>query len=55
MKLNEELQDINQFLQQLSMFDGLTGISNRRKFDEYCQSEWNRMHRTKNYLYLLLW
>lgn len=54
LKLNEELQDINKFLQQLSMFDGLTGISNRRKFDEYCQSEWNRMKRSKSPLSIIM-
>ncbi|MFL0168143.1 sensor domain-containing diguanylate cyclase [Candidatus Clostridium helianthi] len=30
-----ELEERNEFLQELSFFDGLTGIPNRRRFDEF--------------------
>ena len=38
----EELEMANRKLQALSMTDGLTGIANRRHFDETLQKEWYR-------------
>ncbi len=40
------LQDANQKLELLANLDGLTQIANRRSFDKYLESEWQR-HRQK--------
>lgn len=37
-----ELSEANRQLQQLSEYDGLTGIANRRKFDAVWNTEWTR-------------
>jgi len=50
----EELEDANQRLQALSMQDGLTGIRNRRYFDEKLEREWQRALRNKESLAMLL-
>lgn len=42
-----ELEIANRKLQALSMTDGLTGIANRRHFDEVLQTEWIRAKRFK--------
>ncbi len=44
-KTEKALQVANQKLQELSLTDGLTGIANFRKFDEYLQQIWKRMIR----------
>lgn len=36
----EKLREANQILQQISFMDGLTGIANRRTFDEYIYRTW---------------
>ena len=41
-KLTGQLNQANQELQRLSMTDGLTGIANRRMFDEALGREWRR-------------
>ncbi|OEH85395.1 hypothetical protein BHU72_04715 [Desulfuribacillus stibiiarsenatis] len=38
--LNQELYEKNELLKQLSMIDGLTGIANRRYFNECLDREW---------------
>lgn len=43
---NKELELRNEALQRLSSRDGLTGIANRRTFDETLKKEWNRSQRT---------
>lgn len=48
------LEKANQMLKQLAEQDGLTGIPNRRKFDETISSEWNRMQREKAPLGVIL-
>jgi len=40
--LNEELQTMNEILRKLSMVDGLTGIANRRYFNDCLEIEWQR-------------
>ncbi|NET24306.1 PAS domain-containing protein [Okeania sp. SIO1I7] len=39
---------VNQKLQKLAKLDGLTGIANRRDFDEYLEKEWLRLSTTKS-------
>lgn len=41
-----ELQALNRKLAALSMTDGLTGIANRRHFDDTLAAEWQRAQRT---------
>jgi diguanylate cyclase (GGDEF)-like protein len=49
-----ELEQANRKLKQLSMSDGLTGIANRRCFDERLADEWQRHAREGQPLALLL-
>src|SRR6185369_4519495 len=50
----EALEEINQRLETLSMTDGLTGIANRRSFDEVMAKEYARHFRSKAELSLIL-
>jgi diguanylate cyclase (GGDEF)-like protein len=50
----QALEASNQQLLTLSITDALTGIANRRHFDEVLQTEWNRALRTKRALALLI-
>ncbi|APR03844.1 diguanylate cyclase (GGDEF) domain-containing protein [Thauera chlorobenzoica] len=50
----EELEAANHKLAMLSLTDGLTGISNRRHFDEMLHSEWARALRTAQPLAILM-
>ncbi|MDH5301893.1 MAG: diguanylate cyclase [Gammaproteobacteria bacterium] len=52
--LQRRLEDSNAELQRLSSLDGLTGIANRRRFDEFLDTEWKRAMRTKTSLALIL-
>ncbi|MBM4054199.1 MAG: diguanylate cyclase [Planctomycetes bacterium] len=49
-----QLEESNRKLQLLSYVDGLTGIANRRHFDEMLDKEWRRSLRDKTSLTLLL-
>lgn len=53
-ELQAELEIKNAKLERLSAIDGLTGIPNRRSFDEYIEKEWRRAVREKNEFSLLL-
>ncbi|KAF1044371.1 MAG: Phytochrome-like protein cph2 [Herbaspirillum frisingense] len=50
----QQLQKSNFELQRLTNTDGLTGIANRRYFDDYLAAEWKRARREKLELSLLL-
>jgi len=45
--LNERLAEMNRELERLSVTDSLTGLANRRYFNEYLHREWLREQRTK--------
>ena len=53
-RLAAELEEANRKLETLSMSDGLTGIGNRRLFDQQLGIEWKRMARERKPLALLL-
>ena len=50
----QQLLDTNLVLQRLMNSDGLTGLSNRRHFDEYLELEWRRAQRDQTQLSLLM-
>jgi diguanylate cyclase (GGDEF)-like protein len=49
-----ELKRANEELKRLSSTDGLTGVANRRTFDEFLSREWARLRRTDEPLSVLL-
>lgn len=49
-----ELENAKYELEKLATIDQLTQLANRRKFDEYLQSEWKRMKREKRPISLIL-
>jgi two-component system chemotaxis family response regulator WspR len=49
-----QLMDANMELQRLSNMDVLTGLNNRRRFDEYAAAEWRRARREQTSLAVLL-
>ncbi len=49
-----QLEEANDILRQLSAQDGLTGLSNRRHFDEALNREWRRALRSREPLSLLM-
>lgn len=50
----QRLAEANMLLQRLAELDGMTGIANRRRFDEILAAEWQRAHRTQRPLSLIL-
>ena len=44
----DDLSDVRQRLQRLSRVDGLTGVFNRRHFDDYVQQVWQRAQRGRD-------
>ncbi len=50
----QQLLDTNLVLQRLMNSDGLTGLSNRRHFDEYLELEWRRAIREQSQLSMLM-
>ena len=52
--LARELDSANQELKRLSASDGLTGIANRRFFDDYLSREWRRARRDNASIALLM-
>lgn len=53
-KLTEQLNEANRELHRISMIDGLTGIANRRLFDESLEREWRRCARLKKPLSIVM-
>lgn len=51
---NRKLEESNAVLQRLSILDGLTGIANRRHFDNTLDQEWKRCSREQSMLSLIL-
>ncbi len=51
---NQELQASNKKLLQLSQQDPLTGIANRRHFNDFLRHEWQRARRENTYVSLVL-
>ena len=51
---NMKLTDLNEELKRISSSDGMTGIANRRYFDEYLEREWQRAKREKVPLTLVM-
>ncbi len=49
-----ELNQVNQQLTNMSRTDGLTGIANRRHFDQFLEKEWSRAIRNKSPISLLM-
>lgn len=52
--LHQQLAEANLALQRLATTDGLTGLANRRHFDEYFNQEWRRIARDQQPLSLIL-
>ena len=52
--IEKALQEVNQKLELLVNVDSLTGISNRRHFDNYLSREWRRLKREQKPLSLIL-
>ncbi|MCU1347256.1 MAG: Diguanylate cyclase protein [Acidobacteria bacterium] len=52
--LTYELEEANERLHRLSMIDALTGLANRRRFDELLDLEWRRGLRAQRPLSLLM-
>jgi diguanylate cyclase (GGDEF)-like protein len=50
----EALRQANEHLSRLSFLDALTGLANRRRFDEVLHEEWNRAARGRTPLALLI-
>ncbi|HET8942713.1 MAG TPA: diguanylate cyclase [Rudaea sp.] len=53
-RANMQLREANESLRRLSFLDGLTGVANRRRFDQALRSAWRRARREQSELSLLL-
>ena len=53
-ELYQQLEVANQELKRLATLDGLTGLANRRRFDEYIEQEWWRLAREQEPLSLIM-
>lgn len=50
----QKLKEANELLQHLSSTDGLTGVANRRAFDDHLEVEWQRSIRSSTHLSLIM-
>lgn len=53
-KNHVQLKRYRDYLENISMKDGLTGIANRRRLDEYLNQEWKRAQRQEESLSMLM-
>jgi len=53
-QMYKQLEAANRALQQLANVDGLTGLANRRRFDEYLSSQWLTLAQSGSPLSLIL-
>lgn len=53
-KSQQELMEANFALQRLTNVDGLTGLSNRRYFDDYVETEWRQAFRMQEPVSMLM-
>jgi two-component system chemotaxis family response regulator WspR len=53
-ELRAQLEQKNAILERLSALDGLTGVANRRRFEEMLMAEWRRCARDRSWLSLIL-
>jgi diguanylate cyclase (GGDEF)-like protein/PAS domain S-box-containing protein len=53
-KMHAQLTLANEQLKRIAYLDGLTQVANRRRFEQYIQTEWRRMGREKMPLSLIL-
>jgi diguanylate cyclase (GGDEF)-like protein len=53
-ELLEQLEQTNQKLHDLAISDALTGLANRRYFDQYLQQEWQRLKREQQSISMIL-
>ncbi|MBF0233236.1 MAG: diguanylate cyclase [Desulfamplus sp.] len=51
---NEKLHELNEMFKNMASIDGLTGIPNRRRFDEFLDQEWQRSIRQQTPLSLIM-
>ncbi|WP_263358019.1 GGDEF domain-containing protein [Acidicapsa ligni] len=54
MQAQQALQEARDRLEEMSLKDGLTGVANRRCFDQTLESEWNRANRSYHPISLLM-
>lgn len=53
-KMHTQLTIANEQLKRIAYLDGLTQVANRRRFEQYIQTEWRRMSREQKPLSLIL-
>lgn len=54
MELNKRLENSNTYLQKIAVTDQLTGVANRRGFEEFLGIEWEKAVKTQSELSLIL-
>ena len=54
MEFAKQLEEANRQLKRLTLIDGLTGIANRRYFDEFLEKEWQRNMRDNKPVCLIM-